>query len=464
MMVISTMQKKWIPLIFLTLIIIGGYQIAAAQGGQSDLSVNIEGKLNKKVEDKEYQIVYSVNFTVNGTMKLRKEKHSGLYENYEIEEMQVHLSHLWQYYTRKPERDCPEMTLKTESRASGLAPVKNGRLIIRYPTAEARRISARESSLDFFFSPESVPGAAKVFEKVQGHCQYRTHNFPTSYSVELVDNTSKNFPGQTEFSGFRSYGLSNDSPCVFRGSCPFTFNDNEKQVSIPKEMLPKELENLLNQRGGSVNSLKRAGFGFTEGNDIQLTWMVRKIKHKEKGTEPAKKKDPCAILTTRLLVIDAIIKAYSDENLFKNFNRSDGKISDAKRADMYQEAVQKHFNELMNYKEAGSNVKTLLTANGSTLTITYGNVIVVNTDGAINLPGYNEAMNGFIADCGNRSAGISLFNAALVHEKDHIENFRQGKWGDDPQGLRDLELSAYRKERGQLLKDLEIMRKRGDCK
>jgi len=188
-----------------------------------------------------------------------------------------------------------------------------------------------------------------------------------------------------------------------------------------------------------------------------------------KVTEPAKKKNPCTILTTRLLEIDAIIKAYSDDKLFDKFDKPDGKLSDAKRADMYQEAVQNYFNELMNNKEAAGkggsgNVKTLLTANGSTLTITYENVIVVNTDGSINLPGYNEAMNGFIADCDNRSAGISLFNAALVHEKDHIENFRQGKWGDDPQGLRDLELSAYRKEREQLLKDLEIMRKRGDCK
>lgn len=135
---------------------------------------------------------------------------------------------------------------------------------------------------------------------------------------------------------------------------------------------------------------------------------------------------------------------------------------------MYQEAVENYFNEILSNKEAtrkggSNNVRTLLTANGSTLTITYENVIVVNMDGSINLPGYNEAVNGFIADCGNRSAGISLFNAALVHEKDHIENFRQGKWGDDPQGLRDLELGAYRKEREQLLKEFEIMRKRGDC-
>lgn len=456
------MQKKWVSLIFLTLIIIGAYQIAAAQGDKGDLSVNIEGKLNKKVEDKESQIVYSVSFTINGTMKLQKVK--SFYEDYGIEQMQVHLSHLWQYYTRKPDRDCPEMTLMTEIRGSGLAPVKKGRLRIHYPRAQARRISARESNLEFSFSPESVLGTAKVSEKVQGHCQYRTHNFPASYSVELVDNISKILPAQTEFAGSRSYGLSNDSPCVFKGSCPFTFNDNEKQVSIPKEMLPKELENHLNQRGGSVDSLKRAAFGFTEGNDIQLTWMVRKIKHKEKGTEPTKKKNPCRSLELRLVEIDAIIKAYSDENLFNQFKRTDGKLSDRERADMYQEAVEKYFNELMGNKGGGGDVKTLLMANGSTLTITYENVIVINKDGATSLPGYNAAMNGFISDCGNRSAGIALFNEALVHEKDHLENFRRGKWGDDPQGLRDVELSAYKKGREQLVKDLEIMRKRGDCK
>lgn len=46
-----------------------------------------------------------------------------------------------------------------------------------------------------------------------------------------------------------------------------------------------------------------------------VTWQFGKGG---KVTEPAKKKNPCTILTTRLLEIDAIIKAYSDENLFKN--------------------------------------------------------------------------------------------------------------------------------------------------
>ncbi|OQB73777.1 MAG: hypothetical protein BWX92_03252 [Deltaproteobacteria bacterium ADurb.Bin135] len=72
---------------------------------------------------------------------------------------------------------------------------------------------------------------------------------------------------------------------------------------------------------------------------------------------------------------------------------------------------------------------------------------MVNTDRSTNLPGYNGAMNGFIADCGHRLAGISLFNAALEHEKDHIENFGDKRSGDDPQGVLDLELGGYKRER-----------------
>lgn len=72
---------------------------------------------------------------------------------------------------------------------------------------------------------------------------------------------------------------------------------------------------------------------------------------------------------------------------------------------------------------------------------------MVNADRSINLPGYNGAMNGFIADSGHRLAGISLFNAALEHEKDHIENFGDKMSGDDLQGVLDLELGRCKRER-----------------
>lgn len=88
---------------------------------------------------------------------------------------------------------------------------------------------------------------------------------------------------------------------------------------------------------------------------------------------------------------------------------------------------------------------------------------MVNTDRSTNLPGYNGTMNGFIADCGHRLAGISLFNAALEHEKDHIENFGVKGLGMILKGFWIWNLAGT-KEREQLRKDLEIMRKRSVCK
>lgn len=252
-----------------------GSAIVLVQAGRGDLAVQINGSLNWTGEDKDTKGTITSNFTIHGTMTLHKQKHGGDYENYEIENLQLSYSHHAQFHRKQTTKDCPE-TLLLEVRGEGFAPVQKGRIIIRYPRETAGRSSRKQGELDIRLSSEPLHAKWKVCSE---RCKCQTEDRDFGHGIEVVDQKSPIARNQQEFSGSRSFGITDlrgAMNLIGLGSLAWSFNDNEsRSSSLP---LPKEIEKIIAEKGGSVEQMRHFGIGIKEGNDGRLTWKIRKLK------------------------------------------------------------------------------------------------------------------------------------------------------------------------------------------
>ena len=63
------------------------------------------------------------------------------------------------------------------------------------------------------------------------------------------------------------------------GSLAWSFNDNESKKISTFPLLPKEIEKVVAERGGSIEQMRNLGIGINkEGSNGRLTWKIRKLK------------------------------------------------------------------------------------------------------------------------------------------------------------------------------------------
>lgn len=255
-----------------------GSGVVLVQEGKGDLEVQINGSLNWTGEDKDTRGTITTNFTINGTMSLDKQKHGGVYENYEIKNLQLSYSHHAQFHRKKTTKNCLE-TLSLEVRGEGSSPVQKGRIVIRYPRDTAGSSSHKQGELDIRLSSGPIPAKWKNCPE---RCKCQTSDKDIDISIGVVDQKSPIARNQQEFCGSRSFGITDLHGAMnlaVAESLAFQFNDNEsRSSSLP---LPKELEQIIAQRGGSVEQMRKLGVGIKEGNDGRLTWKIRKLKSRD---------------------------------------------------------------------------------------------------------------------------------------------------------------------------------------
>lgn len=242
------------------------------QEGKGDLEIQINGSLNWTGQEKDGSITINSNFTISGTMTMDKQKHGGDYENYEIENLQLTYSHDYKSYRK----NCQT----TGVEASGSAQVQKGRIIIRYPRIKSGR--ARQGELDFRFNSEPLP--AKVTSCYESCKKCETKNVNIVVSTEVVDQKSPIIKNQQEFLGSRSFGITDMRGAMtfmLMGSPAWSFNDNESKDITTFPFVPKELEKVITEKGGSITQMRNLGIGINkQGNDGRLTWKIRKIRNR----------------------------------------------------------------------------------------------------------------------------------------------------------------------------------------
>jgi len=245
----------------------------------SDLSVQINGILNWTGEDKDTKGTITSNFTISGTMTLHKQKHGGDYENYEIENLQTTYSHHAQFHRKKTSRECPE-TLILEVRGEGFAPVQKGSIVIRYPREKSGL--HKQGELDLRLSSGPLPAQLKNCPEA---CRCQTRNQDIGISIEVVDQKTPIVKNQQEFSGSRSFGITGlrgAMNLISLGSLAWSFNDNESKDITTLPFVPKELEKVIAEKGGSITQMRNLGMGINkEGSNGRLTWKIRKIKKRD---------------------------------------------------------------------------------------------------------------------------------------------------------------------------------------
>jgi hypothetical protein len=250
-----------------------GSAVVLVNEGKGDLEVQINGSLNWKGESKDKRGTITTNFTINGTMSLKTEKHGGDYENYEIENLQVTYAHHAAFHNTKPDKNCPE-TLFLEVHGESSAQIQKGRIIIRYPREKSGL--RKQGEIDFLLSSGPFPTKWK-----SGCGGNRTENHTTSIGVKVIDQKSSIAKNQQEFSGSRTFGISDFGEAFYFAIGPglsFSYNDNEsKEFSY----MPKELEKIIAEKGGSVEQMRKLGVGIKEGNNGRLTWKIRKLKKRD---------------------------------------------------------------------------------------------------------------------------------------------------------------------------------------
>jgi hypothetical protein len=246
---------------------------------RTGLSVEINGIVNWRSEDRDSTATIKSNFLISGTMKMKHQTKKGYSETYEIDQMRVSYSHLAQLIKKKPRKDCPE-SLEFEVKASGSLPIKQGSLEIRYEGKVPKRHPIKQSMLDFGFGPGPVPGKMKTLV----NCNYTTREIDLTIAEVKVIDTQKIANDQTEFSGSRSFGIPDKvGVATLALWMPFIFSD--EVLSGGPSSLPKEIEKMISSAGDNVAAFK--GFsignalGGVPGKDGQLTWKIRKVKHND---------------------------------------------------------------------------------------------------------------------------------------------------------------------------------------
>jgi|GEM_PF-3331718 len=253
-----------------------GSAVITVQEGEGDLSVQINGSLNWTGEDKDRKGTITTSFTINGTMSLHKQKHGGDYENYEIENLQMTYSHHAQFHNKKTDKNCPD-TLFWEVLGEGFVPIQKGRIIIRYPRDKAGKSSSKQGEFDLQLTSGALPVNWKF-----GCGGNQTKDSTTSISVGVFDQKSSIVRNQQEFSGSRTFGISDLQGAFNLAVAPalsFTFNDNESKEISNFPFMPQELEKAITEKGGTIEQMRNLGLGIKkDGNDGRLTWKIKKIK------------------------------------------------------------------------------------------------------------------------------------------------------------------------------------------
>ena len=253
-----------------------GSAVVLVQEAKGDLAVQINGSLNWTGEDKDTKGTIASNFTIHGTMTLHKQKHGGDYEYYEIENLQMTYSHHAEFHSKKPDKNCPD-TLFFEVHGKGSAPIQNGRIIIRYPREKSG--SRKQGELDIRLSSEPLHPKWKVCSE---RCKCQTEDRDFGHGIEVVDQKSPIARNQQEFSGSRSFGITDlrgAMNLISLGSLAWSFNDNESKKISTFPLLPKEIEKVVAERGGSIEQMRNLGIGINkEGSNGRLTWKIRKLK------------------------------------------------------------------------------------------------------------------------------------------------------------------------------------------
>lgn len=242
------------------------------QEAKGDLEVQINGSLNWTGEDKNTKGTITTNFTINGTMFLKTEKHGGNYENYEIENLELHYSHHAQFYGKETGKGC---NLVMEVQGEGSAPIQEGRIVIRYPRENARSSSRSRGELDVRLSSGGLSTKWTT-------CSGSRDNI-TGISVVFLDQRTPIVLNQEEFTGSRSFGITDLRGAFSLASAPsipFSFNDNESGVSsLP---MNNEIGKIIAEAGRSVEQMRNLATGIKkEGNDGRLTWKIRKLRDRK---------------------------------------------------------------------------------------------------------------------------------------------------------------------------------------
>ena len=246
-----------------------GSAIVLVQEGKGDLGVQINGSLNWTGEDKSLQGTITTSFTINGTMSLKTKKHEGAYENYEIENLQLHYSHHARFYGKDTGKGCK---LVMEVHGQGSAPIQEGRIVIRYPREAGRGSLRSRGELDVRLSSGALPTKWTTCNE--------SRDKTTGIGVVLLDQRTPIVMNQKEFTGSRSFGITDVRGAFTLAaaqSIPFSFNDNESgSSSLPMQ---NDIEKILAEAGRSVAQMRNLATGIkSEGNDGRLTWRIIKIK------------------------------------------------------------------------------------------------------------------------------------------------------------------------------------------
>jgi hypothetical protein len=253
-----------------------GSAVITVHEGKGDLSVQINGTINWVGEDKDKKGTITSSFTISGTMTLDKQKHGGHYENYEMENLQLTYSHHAEFHNKKPEKDCPD-TLFWEVYGEGSFPIQKGKIIIRYPQDTAEKSSRKLGEFKMDLSSGALPTKWKFG---CGGNQIKDNN--TSISVSVIEQKSPIVKKQLEFSGSRTFGITDFKGAFNLAVAPalsFNFNDNESKDITAFPFVPKELEKVISEGGGSIEQMLNLGLGINkEGSNGRLTWKIKKIK------------------------------------------------------------------------------------------------------------------------------------------------------------------------------------------
>lgn len=253
--------------------------LITVQEGKGDLSVQINGSINWVGEDKDKRGTITSNFTISGTMTLHKQKHGSDYENYEIENLQMSYLHHAEFHNKKADKNCPD-TLFLDVHGEGSTSIQKGRIIIRYPRDKTGKHSRNQGEFDLQLSSSPLP------TKWKGGCGgNQTKDSTTSISVGVVDQKSSIVRNQQEFSGSRTFGITHLQGAFNLAVAPtlsFTFNDNESKEIPTFLLVPKELEKIIAEKGGSIEQMRNLGIGINkDGSNGRLTWKIRKIKNRD---------------------------------------------------------------------------------------------------------------------------------------------------------------------------------------